>query len=159
MRVASQRDLTLINAAGFLRSFGVGLMGVILGLPVSRRAVVLRNGRGHCGWARRIGSGYSLGKSDSRPGRTVDFLSGFLAAERRGWNRLAVSPSLPLLAMLAFVGMLNATAGNIAGVNRVGRMLAEPPQREEPRGKARESRSNSETARFAITIYKKSTTC
>jgi MFS family permease len=30
------RDLALINAAGFLRSFGVGLMGVLLGIYLSR---------------------------------------------------------------------------------------------------------------------------
>jgi hypothetical protein len=30
------RDLALINVAGFLRSFGVGLMGVVLGIYLFR---------------------------------------------------------------------------------------------------------------------------
>jgi hypothetical protein len=30
------RDLTLINAAGFLRSLGVGLMGVVVGIYLFR---------------------------------------------------------------------------------------------------------------------------
>ena len=30
------RDLALINAAGFLRSFGVGMMGVLLGIYLFR---------------------------------------------------------------------------------------------------------------------------
>ena len=30
------RDLVLINAAGFLRSFGVGMMGVLLGIYLFR---------------------------------------------------------------------------------------------------------------------------
>jgi hypothetical protein len=30
------RDLALVNAAGFLRSFGVGLLGVVLGIYLSR---------------------------------------------------------------------------------------------------------------------------
>jgi MFS family permease len=33
------RDLALINAAGFLRSFGVGLMGVVLGIYLFRHGL------------------------------------------------------------------------------------------------------------------------
>ena len=36
MKAHPKRDLALINAAGFLRSFGVGLMGVLLGIYLSR---------------------------------------------------------------------------------------------------------------------------
>ena len=34
-----RRDLALINAAGFLRSFGVGLLGVVLGIYLSRNGL------------------------------------------------------------------------------------------------------------------------
>src|SRR5947207_8792 len=36
MRFAPDRDQAVINLAGFLRSFGVGLMGVVLGIYLSR---------------------------------------------------------------------------------------------------------------------------
>ena len=36
MNPHSHRDLVLINAAGFLRSLGVGLMGVVLGIYLFR---------------------------------------------------------------------------------------------------------------------------
>ena len=36
MKSHPHRDLVLIKAAGFLRSFGVGLMGVVLGIYLFR---------------------------------------------------------------------------------------------------------------------------
>ena len=36
MKAHPHRDLVLINAAGFLRSLGVGLMGVVLGIYLFR---------------------------------------------------------------------------------------------------------------------------
>jgi MFS family permease len=36
MKAHPNRDLALINAAGFLRSLGVGLMGVVLGIYLFR---------------------------------------------------------------------------------------------------------------------------
>ena len=39
MNPRPHRDLALVNAAGFLRSFGVGLMGVVLGIYLFRHGL------------------------------------------------------------------------------------------------------------------------
>ena len=103
-------DLVLINAAGFLRSFGVGLMGVVLGIYLSRTG--LRSFA--------IGSVIAVGLA----GSAVATILVSLLADRAGRRpfllvlsllsgvagiALAASPSLPVLALLAFVGMLNGT--------------------------------------------------
>jgi predicted MFS family arabinose efflux permease len=105
-----KRDLVLINAAGFLRSFGVGLMGVVLGIYLYRVGLS----------SLFIGLIIAAGLAGSA--LTTILMS--LAADRIGRRRflvivsllsvvggiaLATSPSLPLLAILAFVGMLNGT--------------------------------------------------
>jgi MFS family permease len=104
------RDLALINAAGFLRSFGVGLMGVVLGIYLFRTGLTSLS----------IGLVIAIGLA----GATLATILVSLVADRVGRRSfllilsllsgvaglaLAVSPSLPVLAILAFVGMLNGT--------------------------------------------------
>lgn len=104
------RDLALINAAGFLRSFGVGLMGVVLGIYLFRTGLT----------SLAIGSVIAVGLAGAalatalvslladRVGRRSFLLILSLLSGVAGLA-LAVSPSLPILAILAFVGMLNGT--------------------------------------------------
>jgi MFS family permease len=104
------RDLALINAAGFLRSFGAGLMGVVLGIYLFRIGLT----------SLAIGLVIAIGLA----GAALATISVSLVADRVGRRSflfmlsllsgvaglaLAVSPSLPVLAILAFVGMLNGT--------------------------------------------------
>ena len=104
------RDLALINAAGFLRSFGVGLMGVVLGIYLFRTGLT----------SFEIGLVIAVGLA----GGALATVLVSLVADRVGRRSfllilsllsgvagiaLAVSPSLPALAVLAFVGMLNGT--------------------------------------------------
>jgi MFS family permease len=104
------RDLALINAAGFLRSFGVGLMGVVLGIYLFRLGLsslaigfVIAAGLAGSALATVI-----VSFAADRVGRRRFFvLLSLLSAV--GGIALALSPSLPVLAMMAFVGMLNGT--------------------------------------------------
>jgi len=106
----STRDLSLINAAGFLRSFGVGLMGVVLGI------YLFRSGLSSFAIGFVIATGLAGSASATvlmtlradRVGRKrfLIFLSALSAV---GGIALALRPSLPLLAVMAFVGMLNGT--------------------------------------------------
>ena len=110
MKSHPQRDLTLINAAGFLRSFGVGLMGVVLGIylfctGLSSLEIGLVIAVGLAGSALAT---VLVSLIADRVGRRSFFLLLSLLSGVAG-IALAVSPSLPLLAMLAFVGMLNGT--------------------------------------------------
>jgi MFS family permease len=104
------RDPALINAAGFLRSFGVGMMGVVLGIYLFRTGLT----------SFAIGLVIAVGLA----GTAVATVLASLIADRVGRRpfllilsllsgvagiALAVCPSLPVLAMLAFVGMLNGT--------------------------------------------------
>jgi MFS family permease len=110
VNVESYRDQVVINTAGFLRSLGVGLMGVVLGIYLSRIGFS----------AFRIGAVVAIGLAGSAVATTV---VGF-AADRIGRKRfllmlsvltalggvaLYTSPKLPLLLAMAFVGMLNGT--------------------------------------------------
>jgi MFS family permease len=110
VNIGSQRDQPIINAAAFLRSLGVGLMGVVLGIYLSRIGFS----------AFRIGAVVAIGLA----GSAVATVSVGLAADRVGRKRFllmlsmltAVSglalyamPRMPLLLAMAFVGMLNGT--------------------------------------------------
>jgi MFS family permease len=104
------RDLALINAAGFLRSFGVGLMGVVLGIYLFRTgltslAIGLVIAAGLTGAA--LATVLATLIAD-RVGRRSFLLILSLLSGVAGIG-LAVSASLPSLAVLAFVGMLNGT--------------------------------------------------
>ncbi len=106
----SKRDLTLINAAGFLRSFATGLMGVVLGIylfrsGLSSAAIGLIIAMGLAGAASAT---LFMTIAADRIGRkwflvVLSFLSAV------GGIALVLSPRLALLAIMAFVGMLNCT--------------------------------------------------
>src|SRR5215471_6387332 len=100
------RDLALINTAGFLRSFGVGLMGVVLGIYLFRSGLS----------STAIGFIIAMGLA----GSALATVLMTVAADRIGrkWSlvllsllsavggiALARSPSWPVLAAMAFVGM------------------------------------------------------
>jgi len=104
------KDLLLINAAAFLRSFAFGLTGVVLGIYLFRVGLSSFNigmviGAGLAGsalatigvtaWADRLGRR-----------RTLVVLTTLGAV---GALALAVSPAVPVLLLMAFVGMLNGT--------------------------------------------------
>jgi predicted MFS family arabinose efflux permease len=106
----SPRDLAFINAAGFLRSFGVGLMGVVLGIYLYRS--------GFSSFA--IGMIIAMGLAGSASATVLMTLRADRVGRKRflvflsvlsavGGIALALRPSLPMLAALAFVGMLNGT--------------------------------------------------
>src|SRR5215471_16281182 len=95
-----KRDLALINAAGFLRSFGVGMMGVLLGIYLFRTGLT----------SFAIGSVIAVGLAGAalatvlvsliadRVGRRHFLLSLSLLSSVTG-IALPLSPSLPVLAM------------------------------------------------------------
>jgi MFS family permease len=104
------RDLALINAAGFLRSFGVGLMGVVLGIYLFRHGLsslaigfVIAAGLAGSALATVIVS-FAADRVGRK--RSLVYLSLLSAV---GGIALARSPSLPVLVIMAFVGMLNGT--------------------------------------------------
>jgi MFS family permease len=104
------RDLALINAAGFLRSFGVGLMGVVLGIYLFRTgltslAIGLVIAFGLAGAA--LATALVSVVADTVGRRSFLFILSLLSGV--AGIALAESPSLPALAILAFVGMLNGT--------------------------------------------------
>ena len=110
MKSHPHRDLVLINAAGLLRSLGVGLMGVVLGIylfhvGLSSFTIGLVIAAGLAGSAlATVGVSFAadrLGRKNS-----LFFLS-LLGAI--GGIALPLSPSLALLLTLVFIGMLNGT--------------------------------------------------
>jgi MFS family permease len=104
------RDMALIFAAGVLRSFGVGLIGVVLGIYLFRAGLT----------SFAIGSIIAAGLAGAalatvlatliadRVGRRSFLLILSLLSSVAGIG-LAVSASLPVLAITAFAGMLNGT--------------------------------------------------
>jgi hypothetical protein len=104
------RDLALVNAAGFLRSFGVGLLGVVLGnLPVSRWAVFVRNRLRYRRWLGRFSSGHGRDERCSRSHGRRRFLVLLSFLATIGGLALALRPNPEVLTLMAFVGMLNGT--------------------------------------------------
>jgi MFS family permease len=108
--VHPHRDLVLINAAGFLRSFGVGLMGVVLGIYLFRVGLssftiglVIAAGLAGSALATII-----ITFAADRLGRRQSLLVLSLVAGVGGLA-LALSPAFPVLLTMAFVGMLNGT--------------------------------------------------
>lgn len=110
MKSHPQRDRILINAAGFLRSLGVGLMGVVLGIYLFRVGL----------------SSFTIGLviAAGLAGAALATIVVSLAADRMGRKRvllllsllsalgglaLALSPTLPLLLIMALIGMINGT--------------------------------------------------
>ncbi len=110
MKLHPHRDLVLINAAGFLRSLGVGLVGVVLGIYLFRLGLssftiglVIAAGLAGSALATIIVS-FAADRVGRR--RSLLVLSLFSAI---GGLALALSPMPPVLLMMAFVGMLNGT--------------------------------------------------
>lgn len=104
------RDLVLINAAGFLRSLGVGLMGVVLGIYLFRAGLssfliglVIAAGLTGSALATIIVSlaADRLGRRQSL--LVLSLLTGI------GGLALALSPALAVLLTMVFIGMLNGT--------------------------------------------------
>jgi MFS family permease len=106
----SQPDLALINAAGFLRSFGVGLIGVVLGIYLSRTGLT----------SVVIGFIIAVGLAGSALATIVMSLAADRVGRKRflillsllstiGGIALALSPRLPVLLTMTFIGMLNGT--------------------------------------------------
>jgi MFS family permease len=106
----AQRDLALINIAGFLRSLGVGMIGVLLGIYLFRAGlssvqIGLVIGAGLAGSALATILASFFGDRFGRR-RSLAVLSIFSGI---GGIGLALMPGLPVLFLLAFVGMLNGT--------------------------------------------------
>jgi MFS family permease len=110
MKAHPHRDLALINTAGFLRSLGVGLTGVVLGVYLFRAGMS----------SLTIGLVVGVGLAGSSVGTAVVTFAADRLGRRRslvvlsllsaiGGLALAVTPTLPLLLLMAFVGMLNGT--------------------------------------------------
>jgi len=104
------RDLVLINAAGFLRSLGVGLMGVVLGVYLFRVGLssftiglVIAVGLAGSALATIIVSFVA-----DRVGRRWSLLVLSLLAGIGGLA-LALFPALAVLLAMVFIGMLNGT--------------------------------------------------
>jgi predicted MFS family arabinose efflux permease len=105
-----KRDLVLINAAGFLRSFGVGFMGVVLGIYLFRIGLssliigfIIAGGLAGSALATIV-----MTLAADRIGRR-QFLVMLSLLSAVGGIALAIAPTLPVLVMMAFVGMLNGT--------------------------------------------------
>ncbi|HEV3317621.1 MAG TPA: MFS transporter, partial [Candidatus Angelobacter sp.] len=104
------RDLTLINAAGFLRSFGVGLIGVVLGIYLFRTGlssfmIGLVIGAGLAG---SVLATAIVSFAADRLGRRRSLLV-LAALSAIAGLALALSPKVPVLLMMAFVAMLNGS--------------------------------------------------
>ncbi len=78
-------------------------------LSLSHRADVSWNRIGHCDWISRSGFGHILVSSVADQVGRRSFLLILSLLSGMAGLALAVSPSLPVLAILAFVGMLNGT--------------------------------------------------
>lgn len=105
-----QRDRALINIAGFLRSLGVGMTGVVLGIYLFRTGLS----------SFTIGLVIGVGLAGSALATVVVTFAADRLGRRNsllvlslltcvGGIALAIMPSLPLLLCMAFVGMLNGT--------------------------------------------------
>ena len=104
------RDVALINTAGFLRSLGVGLIGVVLGiylfrLGLSSFTIGLVIGAGLAGAA--LGTAVMSAAADRLGRRHSLIVLSLLSAI--GGLALALAPTLPVLLMTAFIGMVNGT--------------------------------------------------
>ena len=110
MSLPLSRDLLLINAAAFLRSFTFGLTGVVLGI------YLFRVGLSSFSIGMVIAAGL-VGSALATVGVTTE---ADLVGRRRtlgvlsllgatGVMALAVTPAVPILMLMAFVGMLNGT--------------------------------------------------
>jgi MFS family permease len=110
MSIRLQKDLVLINAAAFLRSFSFGLTGVVLGIYLFRVGLSSSNigtviGAGLLGSA--VATVAVTTQADRVGRRRTLVVLSFLGAT--GAVALVLTPALPILLLMAFVGMLNGT--------------------------------------------------
>ncbi len=108
VRTASRTDLGLIFAAAWLRSFGIGLLGVILGVFLYRRglssiAIGVVLAAGIAGSA--AGTIFVTFRADAFGRRRTLCCLSFLTA--LGAAALVFNFALPILVAVAFLGMLN----------------------------------------------------
>ncbi len=110
VKLHPHRDLVLINAAGFLRSLGVGLMGVVLGIYLFRVGLssftiglIIAAGLAGSALATII-----VSFAADRVGRRLSLLALSLLTGIGGLA-LALSPALNVLLAMVFIGMLNGT--------------------------------------------------
>src|ERR1700745_284578 len=108
VRTTSLRNLGLIFAAAWLRSFGIGLLGVILGVFLYRRglsssAIGVVLAAGIAGSA--AGTIFVTFRADAFGRRRTLFCLSFLTA--LGAAALVFNFALPILVAVAFLGMLN----------------------------------------------------
>jgi MFS family permease len=110
MSVPVSRDLLIINTAAFLRSFTFGLTGVVLGIYLFRVGLSSFN-IGMVIAAGLVGSALATvgvtAKADHKGRRRTLVLLSILGAI--GALALALTPAVPVLLLMAFVGMLNGT--------------------------------------------------
>lgn len=110
MSASVSKDLLIINAAAFLRSFTFGLTGVVLGIYLFRVGLSSFN-IGMVIAAGLAGSALATigvaAKAD-RVGRRMT-LVGLSLLGVIGALALALTPAVPVLLLMAFVGMLNGT--------------------------------------------------
>jgi len=104
------RDLFFIYSAGFLRSFGVGLMGVVLGIylfrvGLSSFAIALVVAAGLTGSA--LATVVVMLRADRLGRKRILLLLSLLSVV--SGIALAKTPNAPVLALMAFAGMLNGT--------------------------------------------------
>src|SRR5438270_9009283 len=108
IRRSSRRDLGLIYAAAWLRSFGIGLLGVILGVFLYRRGLS----------SIAIGAVLAAGIAGSAAGTIFVTFRADAIGRRRTLSCLALltalgaaavifNLSLPILVVITFLGMLN----------------------------------------------------
>ena len=104
------RDLLIINTAAFLRSFTFGLTGVVLGIYLFRVGLSSFN-IGVVVAAGLVGSALATigvtAKADRVGRRRTLVVLSLIGAI--GALALALSPAVPVLLVMAFVGMLNGT--------------------------------------------------
>ena len=110
MSVPVSKDLIIINAAAFLRSFTFGLTGVVLGIYLFRAGLSSFN-IGMVVAAGLVGSALATigvtAKADRTGRRRTLVALSLLSAI--GALALAFTPAVPVLVVMAFVGMLNGT--------------------------------------------------
>lgn len=110
MTAPVSKDLLIINAAAFLRSFTFGLTGVVLGIYLFRAGLSSFN-IGMVVAAGLVGSALATigvtAKADRAGRRRTLVMLSILGAI--GALALAFTPAVPVLLAMAFVGMLNGT--------------------------------------------------
>ena len=110
MSVPVSRDLLIINTAAFLRSFTFGLTGVVLGIYLFRgRSFLVQHWRGHSRWPDGVGPGNCRRYGKGRPYGTPAHACFAFDPGRDRCSCSRLDPAVPVLLLMAFVGMLNGT--------------------------------------------------